>query len=192
MMGHAVLSLGHLRAGRVWTLVTYAFSHQNAVHLGSNMLALYFFGSNVAAACGGGFLLALYFGAAVVAGAAHLGWSYLALVNGARAIGRPLHPSDYQYAPGALGASGSVNAIVVLGCCLFPTQTVLLYGIVPLPAVLFGAGYVLFDVAGVLGDGQRTSSGQNVGHAAHLGGALAGALTYWAYRRGRIRPSYRW
>lgn len=50
----------------------------------------------------------------------------------------------------ALGASGAVNSIVIAQICLFPTQTVLLYGILPMPAALFGLMWIAGDVGGML------------------------------------------
>ena len=50
--------------------------------------------------------------------------------------------------PGALGASGAVNSVVVCTILLAPRATVLLYGILPLPAWLLGVGWVGLDVMG--------------------------------------------
>ena len=44
-----------------------------------------------------------------------------------------MRPNEYQYASGALGASGAVNAIVILSCCTFPKATVYVYGARCLP-----------------------------------------------------------
>ena len=53
MSEHFLLSLYHLRKGRVYTLVTSAFSHVDGWHLAGNMLALYFFGRDLAYQFGG-------------------------------------------------------------------------------------------------------------------------------------------
>lgn len=50
-----------------------------------------------------------------------------------RVGGRPVQPNEYRYASGALGASGAVNAIVILSCCTFPKATVYVYGARCLP-----------------------------------------------------------
>lgn len=53
MHTHATVSIEGLRAGRVWTVLTAAFSHQDIWHLGGNMLGLYFFGRDVGRLFGG-------------------------------------------------------------------------------------------------------------------------------------------
>lgn len=67
------------REGRVWTLMTSAFSQRDLMHLVSNMIALYFFGQSVAHFYGGGFLLALYLAGALTSALSHIGWSYYEL-----------------------------------------------------------------------------------------------------------------
>lgn len=52
--------------------------------------------------------------------------------------------------PGALGASGAVNACVIFAVLVQPTATVLLYGIIPLPAFLFGGLWLLYDLNGAV------------------------------------------
>lgn len=75
---------------------------------------------------------------------------------------------------------GAVNALVVCNICMFPTSTVLIYGIVPVPAAVVGLLFVGSDFFGLMqGVGSRT------GYAAHLGGALTGALAFWALKTGR-------
>ncbi|KAK9836189.1 hypothetical protein WJX81_007802 [Elliptochloris bilobata] len=158
---------------RVWTLLTYAFSHQSGWHLAGNMLGLYFFGYNVAYRYGGGFLLVYYLAAAVASGIAQAGWSYFKLKE--LAGDRKLRRIEYQYAPGAIGASGAVTAIVILGCCTFPTAMVYVYGVIPLPSALFGVFYVLIDAVGLVG-GNQGGQGPKVGYAGHLGGAVVLAV----------------
>ena len=51
----------------------------------------------------------------------------------------------------ALGASGAVNAVVIAQICLFPSSTILLYGILPMPSALFGLLWIASDIGGMLG-----------------------------------------
>lgn len=44
MLRHFTNSLENLRAGRIHTLITTAFSHYSILHMGTNLIALYFFG----------------------------------------------------------------------------------------------------------------------------------------------------
>eukprot|EP00976_Prorocentrum_cordatum_P086044 1186349-Prorocentrum_minimum.AAC.2 len=57
---------------------------------------------------------------------------------------------------------------------LFPTRTVLLYMVIPMPSALFGVLFLLRDLSGAYG------GGGNVAHAGHLGGAAAGAAAWCA------------
>ena len=41
---------------------------------------------------------------------------------------RKLDRREWRYAPAAIGASGAVTAIVILGCCTNPTAIVYVYG----------------------------------------------------------------
>ena len=50
---HFVVSLESLRSGRIWTALTASFSQQDFGHLASNMISLYFFGSDVGRMFGG-------------------------------------------------------------------------------------------------------------------------------------------
>lgn len=79
-----------------------------------------------------------------------------------------------------LGASGSVNSVVVFNVLLWPRRILLLYGIVPVPAIGLGLGIVLSDFWS-----QVKGSSPNVGHMAHLTGAGVGFI-YWLARRGRF------
>jgi phosphate uptake regulator len=55
----------------------------------------------------------------------------------------------------------------------YPRQTLLLYGVLPVPAWALGLLYLVSDIGGI---GDRTS---NVAHVAHLAGALFGVLYAW-------------
>lgn len=180
MLTHGAVSIEGLRAGRLWTVLTAAFSHQDLWHLGGNMLGLYFFGRDVGRLFGGKRLLALYLAGAAAGSLAHCGWYfYQACKTGQGRYGRA---SWFGFTPSALGASAAVNAIVVVDILLAPTRTVLLYGILPMPAALLGALWLYQDVSGTLG------GHSHIAHAGHLGGAAIGLAFFLAFRRGFIRP----
>lgn len=71
---------------------------------------------------------------------------------------------------------------MVLDILLFPTRTVLLYGLIPMPAALLGALWLARDVSGTV------EGGSHVAHAGHLGGAAVGLAAWALFRRGVIRP----
>lgn len=140
---------------RFWTLLTSSFSHHDAGHLFFNMFALWVFGRSVAQAIGQRGLVHLYLVGGVVASLAS---QALAAITGQPSAG--------------LGASGAVMAIAVAYAALFPRRKLYLNFLVPVPAWLAVAGYVLLDVFGLF------DPHSEIGHMAHLGGALYGLL-YW-------------
>ncbi len=91
----------------------------------------------------------------------------------------------WRFSNAALGASAAVNSILVCSICLQPRATVLLYGFVPVPAALLGILYITYDLRGLLFGGEG-HGGANVGYAAHIGGALCGALFYVGLRTRRL------
>ena len=125
-------------------------------------------------------LLLLYLAGGVAGSLAHCGYAYhRAREAGYGRFGR----SAWALAgPPALGASAACNAIMVVDIALFPTRTILLYGLLPMPAALLGVLWLLRDVSGAM------EGAGSVAHAGHLGGAAVG-VAFWALiRRGRIRP----
>ncbi|KAK9807437.1 hypothetical protein WJX73_006756 [Symbiochloris irregularis] len=168
MRQHAMVSVESVSHLRLHTLVTSAFSHFDGWHLAGNMFALYFFGGNVGQMLGGKRLLQLYLAGAIVSSLAHIGSQLW--------YNREI-PKYFRAMPGALGASGAVNACVILSVLVQPTATVLLYGIIPLPAWLFGGLWLLYDLRGAV------SQAPGVAYAGHLGGAAVGGLYYLRLRR---------
>ena len=72
-----------------------------------------------------------------------------------------------------VGASGGVMAVLAAFIWHFPRQTVLVYGVFPVPVWALGVLYLVSDVQGA-----AQGSG-NVAHLAHLGGAVFGLLYAW-------------
>ena len=152
-----------------WQLVTYAFLHGGALHIGFNMLALWMFGGPLERLWGSAAFTVYYF--AAVIGAAILQLS----VIGAVPLGGVFYPT--------IGASGGVFALLVGYGMMFPHRRVmLLFPPIPMPAwllvILYGGAEV---VLGLL------SSRADVGiaHFAHVGGMLTGLviIQYW---RGKL------
>ncbi len=168
---------------KVWELVTYGFVHDslNPWHLVVNMLTLWFFGRVVEEVMGRAEFFRFYFTAIVLAGAA-----WLASVQ----MGHPLQAARFSL----VGASGAVMAVLAVFIWYFPKQTILLWGVLPVPAWALGLLYFVSDVQGA------TSGGGNVAHVAHIAGAIFGLLYAWrgwnlgdvadfgaAFRRRRMR-----
>ena len=85
----------------------------------------------------------------------------------------------------ALGASGAISGLLLAYALYFPHHKILLFGIIPIPALAGVLGFVGIDLWGLVA--QSRGGGLPIGHGAHLGGALAGAVMYFFWLR-RTRP----
>jgi membrane associated rhomboid family serine protease len=150
-----------------YRLITSGFLHLNVPHLVVNMAGLYFFGPLIELMCGPVQFLLIYLGAIV-------GGSLLALY---------VHRyHDYR----ALGASGGVSGIILAHIFLFPGGSINMYFLpIGVPSWLYALAFLLASFYGM----QRQMT--NVGHDAHLGGALVGLFTTAALHPEVIRYSPR-
>lgn len=132
------------------------------MHLAINMFVLWSFGNAVENYLYPHFLgenspmyfVALYFGGIIVASIP----SYIR------------HKDDPRYS--ALGASGGVAAVVFAAIIFAPWQNLYLYGILPIPQIVAGIGYLVYSWY------KDKNATDNIGHMAHLTGAIWGfALT---------------
>lgn len=148
-------------------MLTSGFLHVGWWHLLFNMISLYAFSGLVESALGLSSFLFIYFFAL-------LGGNALALY-----IQR--HNSSYS----AVGASGAVSGLVFASLALFPGIGI---GIpflpVMVPGWLYGLGYMLYTIFGI------QSKRGNIGHEAHLGGALAGMLAAIAFEPRALIENY--
>ncbi|MCE9522772.1 MAG: rhomboid family intramembrane serine protease [Alphaproteobacteria bacterium] len=161
MIDHFLVSWDALAAGRVWTLVTSEFSHLLFLHFFLNMYVLASFGPIVEATIGSGRFLVFYLLAAIVASVSHAGVS-------AFVLGQPELP--------ALGASGAISGVILLFSFMYPQARILLFGLIPTPALVGALAFVGLDIAGLIW--QAEGGGLPIGHGAHLGGAATGVLYY--------------
>ncbi|KAI4343983.1 hypothetical protein L6164_011263 [Bauhinia variegata] len=174
MSNNFTISVENFRSGRLHTLITNAFSHIDIEHIISNMIGLYFFGTNIGRSFGPEFLLKLYLAGALGGSVFYLvHQAFLAQSSKGR---RGRDPSKAQ----ALGASGAVNAIMLLDIFLFPKATLYLDFIFPVPAILLGIFLIGKDVLRII-EGDRHISG-----SAHMGGAAVAAVAWARVRRGRF------
>ncbi len=134
-------------------LLTSGFLHVSWPHLFFNMLSLYFFAGNIEGYLGPLYFMLIYIGSL-------LGGNLLALF---------IHRNDPYYR--AVGASGAVSGVIFAAIALFPGMELGFIMIpIPFPAWAFGLGFVLYSIYGIRA--QR----DNIGHEAHLGGAIVGLL----------------
>ena len=133
-------------------MLTSGFLHVDWMHLGFNMYALYIFGDFVATNSGTINFLIIYFGS-LIAGSLYT---------------LQYHKHEPYYS--AVGASGAVSGIVYSSILVFPDMQLLLFFAIPIPGYVFGVGYLLYSIYGM-----KKQLG-NIGHAAHLGGAIGGFI----------------
>lgn len=134
-------------------MFTSGFLHADWMHLGFNMYALYLFGKYVTVNFGMIYFLIIYFGSLLTG-------SLYSLHQ---------HKSKPHYS--AIGASGAVSGIVFSAIMLYPDMSLIMFPIpLPLPGYVFGVGYLLYSIYGM-----KNQLG-NVGHSAHLGGAMGGYI----------------
>ena len=169
MIENFLVSWVHLLDGRVWTLITSVFSHNNFLHIFLNMYVLYGFGSALESTIGPKSYLKFYLIAGIIASLCHC------LVS-AFLLGEPGLP--------ALGASGAVSGVILVFSLLFPAEKILLLGLIPLPAIWGAVFLVGIDVWGLVS--QTQGGGLPIGHGAHLGGALTGLIYYFFILRSRF------
>ncbi len=169
MADHFLVSWNHLMEGRVWVLLTAIFSHHLLFHLLINMIVLLSFGPPLERLMGGGPFLGFYLMAGVVGSLAHA-------VVSLTLMGTPELP--------ALGASSSIAGLLLLFALVFPRAKVLLFFILPLPAIVAALAFIGIDIWGLVA--QMEGGGLPIGHGAHLGGSLTGLL-YFIVRGRKLR-----
>ena len=135
-----------------YRLVTSAFLHSGWPHLILNMLSLYMFAERIELVYGRTEFLGIYFGSIV-------GGSLLSLYVHRHHV--------YQ----AYGASGGVCGVIFAYMLLFPGGSIRMFYLpIGIPAWLYAIGYIAYSFYGM-----KENRG-NVGHDAHLGGAIIGLL----------------
>ncbi|KAG9045021.1 hypothetical protein FS837_007155 [Tulasnella sp. UAMH 9824] len=162
MLDNFTTSTRNLLQGRVWTLLTSCFSHEDAGHIFMNLLTFWFMGKPVLGMLGNSSFLALYLGGGLVSSFISSGYIILSGRN-----------------TGSHGASGAISAVLAFYATMFPRSTFLLFMIVPMPAWVCVGGLALYDLYGSLNNPHRRVDG-----AGHLGGFLAGFLYAMRLRRG--------
>lgn len=134
-------------------LLTSGFLHTDFLHLLFNMMTLFFFSDIVIHFLGIGEYIGIYFGA-ILAGNLLSLWLYRK---------NPFYS--------AIGASGGVSGILFASIVLYPHLELYMFFIpIPIKGWVFGLLYLGYSVYGM-----KAQLG-NIGHAAHLGGAILGMV----------------
>lgn len=143
-------NIGRIKSGEQIRVISSAFLHVDMTHLFVNMLTLYFFANVVIYQLGTLSFVLIYVGSLI------LGNLFSLYFN----------KKDDFYS--AVGASGAVMGILYSAILLQPDMMLGLFFIIPIPAYVFGIGYLLYSIYGM-----RNRVG-NIGHDAHFGGAMGG------------------
>ena len=125
------------------------FLHVNQGHLFVNMFTLFFFAPVVIRLLGDVNFILIYL---------------LSLYVG-NMITYRINKNKLNY--NAVGASGAVMGVVYSSILLYPNMT-LYFIIIPMPAYVFGLLYLWYSIYSM------KNVRDNIGHEAHLGGAIAG------------------
>jgi membrane associated rhomboid family serine protease len=139
-----------IKAGDKIRILSSGFLHVDTTHLFVNMLTLYFFASSVTSFLGTTGFLLVYFGSLVIG----------------NLLSFYFHKDEYAYT--AVGASGAVVGVLYAAILLQPDMMLGLFFIIPMPAYVFGIGYLFYSIWAM------KARRDNVGHDAHFGGAMGG------------------
>ncbi len=136
-----------------YRLITSGFLHADWAHLLFNMVSLFSFCRSSEQMLGSVPTLIIYFGS---------------LISG-NLVALLIHSNNDDYR--AVGASGAVSGIIFSGILLMPDSRIIVPLFpVPMPAWVYALIYIGFSMYGM------RSGKDNIGHEAHLGGALGGII----------------
>jgi membrane associated rhomboid family serine protease len=148
-------------------IITSGFLHVSWMHLLFNMFTLYAFGGSVEARLQSIPYLLVYF-------ASLIGGGLLSLY---------IHRNHAGYK--SAGASGAIAGVIFAAIALYPNMQINFFFIaVPIPAWVFGLAYMLISIYGI------RSKKENIGHDAHLGGALIGMVMAILFRPSVLIDNY--
>ncbi len=190
-------------------IITSMFMHADVMHLGFNMLSLFFLGPYVERSLGTNRFLILYFLAGFAATFLNTAVNYFSYVELSGLL--PPEAIDYLLEKGrslflqgpnahypdihhfefnlllnqsTLGASGAVYGVLIAFATMYPNmKLMLLIPPIPIKAKYLAIGLIIYDLVFGIGSFQ----GDKVAHFAHLGGAIAGFLLIIYWNMARLR-----
>ena len=150
-----MFNVGAVQKGDYVRLISSGFLHANWEHLIFNMISLFFFYEVVTDSMGELLFVFIYFGSML--------------------LGNIFSLQIYKRQPyySAIGASGAVSGIIFTAIALYPKAIKVNF----LPGWLFGALYFGYSVFMMF----NPQKGDNLGHTAHIGGALFGLAVVVLY-----------
>ena len=151
-----IFNISAIRTTNNWDrLLTSSFLHADGFHLFFNMYVLYMFAPSIMNSRSFGlfWFFIIYFGA----------------VMGGGLLAYFMNKNNYAYR--ALGASGGVTGIVMASAVVNPDMGMgIIFVPVFIPAYIFGALYLVYSIYAM------HNKTDNIGHDAHLGGAIVGIV----------------
>lgn len=151
-----------VREKKWYTLFSSGFIHADWNHLLFNMFTLFFLGGSVLNVFdihypNAGQMIYLIF--------------YLSALGMSSIPSFIKNKDNYGYR--ALGASGGVSAVIFHFIMNDPWGILLIFGIIPIPAVVLGILYMVYESY------MAKKGNSNIGHVAHLSGAVYGIITFF-------------
>ena len=150
-----MFNVGAVQKGDYVRLISSGFLHANWEHLIFNMISLFFFYEVVTHSMGELLFVLIYFGSMLLGNVFSL----------------QIYKRQSYYS--AIGASGAVSGIIFTAIALYPKAIKVNF----LPGWLFGALYFGYSVFMMF----NPQKGDNLGHTAHIGGALFGLAVVVLY-----------
>jgi membrane associated rhomboid family serine protease len=162
LMANWIFSPYNISQRKQWhRFATSGFLHANYLHLGFNMISLYFFGKDAEQ----GFLEKY----------GHELYRYFYIIFYISAIVFSHIPVYFRHKRNpsyrALGASGAVSAVIFMTVIMNPEMKLMIFPIpIRFPGIVFAILYVLYSAY------MSKNARDNIGHEAHLYGSLYGLV----------------
>ena len=198
-----------------WQVFTHMFMHGSFFHILFNMYALWAFGTPLEQMWGRNKFLFFYFSAGLGAALLHTGVNYYMFQDGVQAlVDQGMNRNEIleiisggQYSPSwneligadkvssflsafntpAVGASGAIYGILVAFAFAFSeAELMLIFLPVPIKAKYFVPLLILGDL--IFG---FTGAATGIAHFAHIGGAIAGFIMMWYWKKNEFNNK-RW
>ncbi len=145
-------NISSIRAGEQYRMITSGFLHADWFHFAFNMFSFWSFANFLTQEFSTTSFLLIYFGSMIIG-------SLLTYY---------IHKDEPHYS--AIGASGAVMGIIYCAILLYPDQKIYLFGALGIPGYIFAFLYLAYSIYGMKG------KYDNIGHTAHLGGAIGGLI----------------
>jgi membrane associated rhomboid family serine protease len=172
-----------------WQIVTHLFMHGDFAHIFFNMFALWMFGSVLENLWGAKRFLIFYFACGLGAALTHLTFLYFdtaKAIHDYELMRMSLEDAQQKLFGGTIGASGAVFGCLAAFGYLFPNSELYVYGLIPVKAKWMVLGYAALELYLAV----QNSSGDNVAHIAHLGGAVVGFVLVYFWNKTNKRSFY--